>query len=370
MEDDKEVEGPADGVSVDWSPYRPPNPELAAKHRLCERPVFILDPTPPVWELRATARRKAEDAGAYMNDHENFKVKKAQKLAHDLETTLADLKQAQFALANPAQAEQQLKRVPFDRSAPRRHDADPPKQYPLWGTSMVDLGAIGGVGLRLYFLAVKFLAFACFAMGIATLPALSSNQAGSMFDQAEAERFQSTIAETTLGNVRADPADIAQGKVPSLFVASETDALATLLLLAMLVFLRKEMKKTVNETDSENITMADYTVQIAPVKLAWPKFASVKQVQQRGKVGGDKLQEFHSKLKLSIEGACSPSSTLVVAQLPKGEDAIWSAWDEDENIQLWERKIVQLKALEQGLKKAAAITVRTLQGLLVGGERE
>jgi hypothetical protein len=250
------------------------------------------------------------------------------------------------------------KKVPFDcRNAkldaegwprePRSDKDEEVRLYSIWATTPAELGNIGGVGLRLYFFILKFLAGVFFAMGfitaradtfwVALIPLLSvclpgclpcpllhvavgwkpdrkslhwsavvaaaitsfasdrlysnpdcmyrlrnisipTNRIPDLTDRflrfeisvcltlAWSRYFRTPMSLLTLGNVYTEPSDVTNGTAPVLMVASETDAVATLVALVAIMWLGGFVKKVAAETDLETITMQDYSVQVIPVR--------------------------------------------------------------------------------------------------------
>eukprot|EP01047_Picozoa_sp_COSAG01_P012005 COSAG01_NODE_533_length_15816_cov_4.518738_15_plen_158_part_00 len=77
-------------------------------------------------------------------------------------------------------------------------------------------------------------------------------------------------------------------------------------------------------------------------------------------VGGTAMDRFHEDVALAIEKALHPSFThgskRCVATKdgkPTGEVAVWSAWDEEANMKLWEKKLRLLYHVEEDLATAA-----------------
>lgn len=96
--------------------------------------------------------------------------------------------------------------------------------------------------------------------------ALTSFAADRLYDNPDSEYFQTSMDTMTLGNVRAGHGDIENGTAPVLFVASETDAFATLTVVLAIMWLGGHIKTLVQETDLETITMQDYSVQVRPLE--------------------------------------------------------------------------------------------------------
>jgi hypothetical protein len=273
-------------------------------------------------------------------------------------------------------------------------------------------------GLRLYFFVLKFLAALFFCLGFITLPAVTSFAAGRMYEDSSAERFRSSMGGLTIGNVYANYSDIARAKSSALFVASETDALATLASVIAILWLGTAMKRIVRDTDRENASMRDYTVQISPVhrprgepaspraaaaaaaaaaqrshgscdqrvaaclggeSIGWDEFRAKKQAAAEGGGGtavwgGSTREEFHRMVQQALDhelkkagvdsellcggggGGGDQGDDSYVARKPYKRDqrTIWSAWDEEENIRLWERKLGLLYRLEEALARAPA----------------
>jgi hypothetical protein len=118
-----------------------------------------------------------------------------------------------------------------EMTAWRRATPQTPRKYSVCGADSRDMAAVGGAGMRTYFLIVQFLAVVFFVMTFMTLPALTSFYTGSMYDAKGAARIKTFWATLSMGNVVADHDSIKAGKAAGLMVASQTDALATLFFL-------------------------------------------------------------------------------------------------------------------------------------------
>ena len=283
------------------------------------------------------------------------------------------------------------KKIPFDRADAQtdKHGwmqdhstkGDTPALYPLWSTTDADIGSLGGSGTRIYLSIIKFLSFAFFVMACLTTPSLTANLAGKMYDHPGAARFRNDIARSTLGNAYANHTDIYSGKVATLFVASEMDALSTIFMLIALVWLEHKMEDLKEKTDRENVSMADYTVQITPTNIKkdgskafdefkcrincgicsfflggnyapdthWSERASEKRVEDANGIGGSGKTDFHRELQDYFKSQGLRISS--IGSHPDGtpKPTIWTCWDEDENVVLWERKTELLIRLEAAM---------------------
>lgn len=75
-------------------------------------------------------------------------------------------------------------------------------------------------------------------------------------------------------------------------------------------------------------------------------------------VGGTAMGRFHEDVALAIEKALqtpdgSKRSVATKDGKPTGEVAVWSAWDEEANMALWEKKLRLLYQVEEDLATAA-----------------
>jgi hypothetical protein len=68
-------------------------------------------------------------------------------------------------------------------------------------------------------------------------------------------------------------------------------------------------------------------------------------------MGGAKMERFHEDLAMALGKALKSQD--VIAKKENGQDAIWSAWNEETNMKLWGKKLKLLQELEEGLGKAA-----------------
>jgi hypothetical protein len=62
-------------------------------------------------------------------------------------------------------------------------------EYPLLATTDDDLGAIGGVGMRLYYYVLRSLAMLFLLFGLVSIPALRAYDRGDMYSHPAASRF-------------------------------------------------------------------------------------------------------------------------------------------------------------------------------------
>ena len=67
--------------------------------------------------------------------------------------------------------------------------------------------------------------------------------------------------------------------------------------------------------------------------------------------GGAAKKQLHEDLAMSLGKALNSQD--IIATIENGQKAIWSAWNEEDNMRLWEQKLQSLHELEQALGKAA-----------------
>ena len=63
------------------------------------------------------------------------------------------------------------------------------------------------------------------------------------------------------------------------------------------------------------------------------------------------MERFHEDLAMALGKALKFQD--VIAKKENGQDAIWSAWNEETNMKLWGKKLKLLQELEEALGKAA-----------------
>jgi hypothetical protein len=110
----------------------------------------------------------------------------------------------------------------------------------------------------------------------------------------------------------------------------------------------RNMNAIAEEVDRETITMSDYTIRIKP------KFSGCSSLSRQWseyKVAGTRTKEaqtarLQKDLQEALESKISGSHVAEIA----GKPAIWIAWDEDEQIELWRKQKVLLLQLEAALK--------------------
>ena len=217
------------------------------------------------------------------------------------------------------------------------------RQYPLLTTGADDLGAIGGVGMRLYYFIVKSLGLLFLLAGLVSTPALYTYSRGGMYAHPSASRFADELGvQISLGSLYAADVDIDAGDVAELWIASCTNATITLGILIFAIRVGKQLEVIVRDVDEDTVTMSDYTVWVSPARDAeWSSY--------KVKPGADKERQAKrllSALTTNLEKAVPGSEIAKINQKP----AIWIAWDEDEQIRLWRKKLKLLLKLEAALK--------------------
>jgi hypothetical protein len=128
-------------------------------------------------------------------------------------------------------------RHPVDRATAKKDEkgwltSDGVMRYRACATSAEDLGAIGGAGLRLYFLVLKALSLLTLLCGVISLPAIIGYQAQDMYDQPEAELYGhlAGAARYGLGNVRVSDQDIDAGRSGVLWLSAITNVLVSIVM--------------------------------------------------------------------------------------------------------------------------------------------
>jgi Tfp pilus assembly major pilin PilA len=168
-------------IIVDWLKH--PEPGIAATARLFQLPSYMIEQQKGVAELmqdlvglnKAIEQSIAdeEERQATSPDARAGHLRRINRTAERLADTASALRIVQGKSIV-------TKKVPFDETeakvdddgwirAPLTGKDEPVRKYPLCNTSVAELGSIGGVGLRLYFFIIKFLAGLCFLMGVITL---------------------------------------------------------------------------------------------------------------------------------------------------------------------------------------------------------
>ena len=219
------------------------------------------------------------------------------------------------------------------------------------GMDMDQMGNIGGVGLRLYFYLLDFLMKAFFVMAVLTTPSVIIAYGDTMYEHNEAGRYKSALAMTTLGNIATTDADLDAGGFfgHNLWTISFIEACGSIFMLYMVLVAHRQMTALEEKVDKEAVTMADYTVMIQPqVDLGWKtNYASAKK---------SKRDQLILDVEKALEKAAGAGGDLAEIQdeFKVKQKCIWIAWDDDENIKLWQAKRAKLIELEAALFVAKA----------------
>eukprot|EP01046_Picozoa_sp_COSAG06_P010237 COSAG06_NODE_555_length_14353_cov_3.329311_5_plen_1164_part_00 len=218
-----------------------------------------------------------------------------------------------------------------------------PQEYPCMQLDIEEMGTIGGVGLRLYFYLLSFL-YTCFAvMAVLTTPSIIITYSEfDMYEHAEAVRYKTGLARTTLGNINTPVEELRAADEPigshSLWTISSIEALGSLFMLCMVLRAGHRMSQLVESVDKSAVTMADYTVMLQPIGV-WKEYSALNKNKR------DQLvQDVEDALEQAVPNA-------QLAQID-GETCIWIGWDDDENISLWNDKKAHLLKLEAALRAA------------------
>jgi hypothetical protein len=246
-------------------------------------------------------------------------------------------------------------RTPFDR-ADARVDVrgwitgeDGMRLYPLCGTWGSDWGAIGGVGMRLYYYALRSLCVLFFVCGALSIPSMRSYAVGKMFDDSAAARYKdATAVELTLGNVEAAEGEIDSGLASKLWIASITNAGVAMCVVGFTLLVGKSMNQITVKTDAETITMSDYTVRIRP-KLGicggqgWSSYRG--KGHTRNRMQNKLIKDIERELEEKVPPSIDMGQLVQIAEIA-GKPAVWVAWDESPVIAHWTAKRAQIYELE------------------------
>ena len=180
---------------IDWGSE--PDPAIATAYNLLHRPAFMTNSAKAAGAVDATAQARQR--------------RSAQRRS----------RQRGGGVGGGGRQARALTRVPIDRGAlkttphptggdsPGWIDADGAHEYPLLSTGPDDLGAIGGVGMRLYYWVLMRLALLFLALGTVSIPALRAYDRGEMFNHPAASRFADVLgAKQSLGALVASDEDI------------------------------------------------------------------------------------------------------------------------------------------------------------------
>eukprot|EP01043_Picozoa_sp_COSAG02_P074200 COSAG02_NODE_14754_length_1239_cov_1.644737_1_plen_335_part_10 len=114
--------------------------------------------------------------------------------------------------------------------------------YPLIGTTMADLGAIGGVGMRQYYFILKMLTLLFLFLGMVSAPAMFLYGQGGMYNHPAAARFSEVLgSKWSKGNVIASEDELSSGRVGELWLGSITNAVAALTTIFFTLWMGKKM---------------------------------------------------------------------------------------------------------------------------------
>jgi hypothetical protein len=229
------------------------------------------------------------------------------------------------------------------------------KPYPLWDTTDDDLGMMGGVGMRQYYMILKSLTFLFLVLGTLSTPALIIYAKGDMYEHPAAVRFAEVFgSHQTKGNIIASDEEIENGSAGELWLGSITNALVALAVIAYTLRMGKEMSEIVTEVDEETITMSDYTIRLVPVadscipnrSQVWEEYRVSATAQGGQKQEGGKRDQ-EKKLKDVIKETLQKEFG-EIAEIDQ-EPAIWLGWDEQEHIAYWNQKKALLFQLEAAM---------------------
>jgi hypothetical protein len=257
----------------------------------------------------------------------------------------------------------------------RTTDGRVAKPYSLWASGGDDFDDIGGIGLRLYFDILK--SMGCFfgITALASVASVVSNYMGSkmpehhgMYALADAMRFRSQVASTTLGNIYANETSVKAGTVKQLWVNSVTECIITLGMVVAIFFLARRKKKTTKIADDSLISMSDYTLYIRPFKPGCVGLEPLPfgrchwQWPDDSRHGswvlpdGQSPSGFARALAHFIEDRIDATVQIAATITEDGRPAkqMWCVLDEAENIQLWQEETKQLYLLEKNLQAAHA----------------
>jgi hypothetical protein len=283
-----------------------------------------------------------------------------------------------------------------------------PTPYEVWNTTEAEIGAFGGPGMRLYFYIVRSLAQLFMMMAILSIPTIVTFLSGEVYDESPLAPFGATLAMFTMGNIDDPTADIDAGKGSKLWWVSVMSVISSAGLLAIIIKMGHRMRKVIDEADHNAVSMADYSVKIMPKQDSWMFLSGIpcgrkdyKKAQEEHKkpytkgtpgwteymskkeeashLGGEKRSGLEMDVKQAVEqmlafeiektlreqeagGAAEGSgrkhekvnavATIGTDQVGNPKPAIWTAWNERENIQSWTSKFDMFFKLEEGLSKA------------------
>ena len=207
-----------------------------------------------------------------------------------------------------------------------------PQPYPCMGMDIDEMGTIGGVGLRLYFFLLSFLCTCFFVMAVITTPSIIILFSEfNMYEHAEATRYKTALAKTTLGNVKYPVEELRASESVfehSMWTVSVIEACGSFFMLCMVLLASRRMNRLVGAVDKSAVTMADYTVMVQPVG-EWTAYSALNKAKRP-----QLLQDVERALEKAV-----PNAQLAVIN---DETCIWIAWNDDENIALWNKVRFQL----------------------------
>jgi hypothetical protein len=242
--------------------------------------------------------------------------------------------------------------------------------YSVWAvgtTGSADLAAIGGVGMRQYYLVLKALSLLCLTFWVISLPALAVYSNSDLYEHPSAQRFQAALGvRLTLGNLQTSDADADAGRAGALWVASITNAVVCLGGSFFALWCGKYMGAVARDCDAHTVTMADYSVQITPVgRGAWTKFrvgSGATKEQQAAQLTDEVCKALAERLGQSQQqkdsaatssgggGGGSGGGGQQLIAVIGGRPAVWIAWNEAVLIELWRQKSRLLFDLEAALR--------------------
>ena len=222
-------------------------------------------------------------------------------------------------------------------------DMSQARKWPIWSTSLEEMGNIGGPGVYVYFQLLSRLPWVFGIMALLNTPNLLLNLYGkdNMYDSPLLTRqYKGWWSRTTLGSVWAHrdelDAEDALEQHGSLFVRTVFDAVSMCFLLWFILDWRRLRTRLAQKADEAICSMSDYTVSVRPA-AAWPEeFDRTDEENQ-------KAAEFIHELDAAMEKKFGP-----VARIDDSP-AIWLAYTERSVIRLSRKKSEQLLELEGAL---------------------
>eukprot|EP01051_Picozoa_sp_SAG22_P001640 SAG22_NODE_67_length_22882_cov_25.671553_2_plen_1223_part_00 len=221
-------------------------------------------------------------------------------------------------------------------------DADKvPRPYPIWSTTIDEMGAIGGVGLQLYFGILQGFCMMFGLLGLLSLPSLLVNVLSGL--EADGPPVDPLVM-LTIGTANSTLPLLSLDGEQCLWLRTLTDALVSVVTIFVIRRLHDMKTAMLEQHDATTVEVGDYSVRLQPKKqFAWT-------------IRRDQEQQFKADVLAALEERGMPVHRVTVEQAGEGpatveKAAIVLATDSSEELGLKQEKMALLLELEIALRK-------------------